>query len=103
MIASIPNVMHYSVIKSLLKGNWTYEDAGILDKTHLRFFTLNEIQKLFVSANYKINNVGTINIGVSDEDKTFIDNLRKLGDIADEYQFLTYQYLIKAFKNMNDK
>lgn len=103
LIASIPNVMHYSVIKSLLKGNWTYEDAGILDKTHLRFFTLNEIQKLFVSANYKINNVGTINIGVSDEDKTFIDNLRKLGDIADEYQFLTYQYLIKAFKNMNDK
>ena len=42
-------------------------------------------------------------LSLIESDKTFIDNLRKLGDIADEYQFLTYQYLIKAFPNMNDK
>lgn len=38
ILASIPNVMHISVIKPLLSGFWTYKSAGILDQTHLRFF-----------------------------------------------------------------
>lgn len=36
---SLPNVAHWSVRKQLLKGSWKYEDSGILDRTHLRFFT----------------------------------------------------------------
>ena len=47
LIASIPNVRHHSVVRSLLQGNWTYESAGLLDRTHLRFFTRREIEKLF--------------------------------------------------------
>jgi 2-polyprenyl-3-methyl-5-hydroxy-6-metoxy-1,4-benzoquinol methylase len=47
LIASIPNVRHRSVVCSLLQGNWTYESAGLLDHTHLRFFTRREIEKLF--------------------------------------------------------
>jgi ubiquinone/menaquinone biosynthesis C-methylase UbiE len=44
IICSIPNVRHESVILPLLfNGTWKYEDAGILDRTHLRFFTLREI------------------------------------------------------------
>jgi SAM-dependent methyltransferase len=39
IIASIPNVGHYSVAIPLLRGKWEYEDAGLLDRTHLRFFT----------------------------------------------------------------
>jgi SAM-dependent methyltransferase len=39
MIASIPNVAHYSIIVGLLQGRWTYAPYGILDRTHLRFFT----------------------------------------------------------------
>lgn len=39
-IATIPNVRHTSVIGNLLfRGEWHYEESGILDKTHLRFFT----------------------------------------------------------------
>ncbi len=33
LIASIPNVRHHSVVRSLLEGNWTYESAGLLDRT----------------------------------------------------------------------
>ena len=47
LIASIPNVRHHSVVRSVLEGNWTYESAGLLDRTHLRFFTRREIEKLF--------------------------------------------------------
>lgn len=39
IVASIPNVRHYSVLWPLLfKGQWRYGEAGILDRTHLRFF-----------------------------------------------------------------
>lgn len=37
LISSIPNIMHVSVLRNLVLGNFTYEDSGILDKTHLRF------------------------------------------------------------------
>ena len=47
LVASIPNVRHHSVVRSVLEGNWTYESAGLLDRTHLRFFTRREIEKLF--------------------------------------------------------
>jgi 2-polyprenyl-3-methyl-5-hydroxy-6-metoxy-1,4-benzoquinol methylase len=40
LIVSLPNVRHYSVVLPLLFiGRWNYEDAGLLDRTHLRFFT----------------------------------------------------------------
>jgi SAM-dependent methyltransferase len=40
VILSVPNIRHYSVSLPLLcSGRWQYEEAGILDRTHLRFFT----------------------------------------------------------------
>jgi SAM-dependent methyltransferase len=40
VILSVPNIRHYSVTLPLLfSGRWQYQDAGILDRTHLRFFT----------------------------------------------------------------
>ncbi|MEW6003017.1 MAG: methyltransferase domain-containing protein [Nitrospirota bacterium] len=50
ILASIPNIRHNSVLASLLYGRWTYTPSGILDVTHLRFFTLREIRRLFRSA-----------------------------------------------------
>lgn len=40
LVVSLPNVRHHSVVLPLLfKGQWRYETAGLLDRTHLRFFT----------------------------------------------------------------
>lgn len=40
MIVTVPNIRHHTVsLKLLLQGEWEYESAGILDRTHLRFFT----------------------------------------------------------------
>jgi len=47
IIVSLPNVGHYTVILSLLTGRWQYTDAGLLDRTHLRFFTLQEAMLMF--------------------------------------------------------
>jgi 2-polyprenyl-3-methyl-5-hydroxy-6-metoxy-1,4-benzoquinol methylase len=47
LIVSLPNVRHYSVVLPLLfGGHWRYEDAGLLDRTHLRFFTRDSAQEL---------------------------------------------------------
>jgi len=54
LIASIPNIQHYTIIYRLIFGKWQYSDAGLLDKTHLRFFTLNTIKELFSETGYKI-------------------------------------------------
>lgn len=54
LIASIPNVQCYSVVKDLvLHGNWTYTASGIMDKTHLRFFTRNSIISMFKDTGYE--------------------------------------------------
>ena len=49
IVASIPNIRNLGVIGKLLEGSWSYEEWGILDKTHLRFFALKDMQALFAS------------------------------------------------------
>ena len=40
MIISLPNIRYWSALAPLVfRGDWHYTDAGILDRTHLRFFT----------------------------------------------------------------
>jgi 2-polyprenyl-3-methyl-5-hydroxy-6-metoxy-1,4-benzoquinol methylase len=50
VLACIPNVQHWTVIRDLLRGKWTYTDEGLLDRTHLRFFTLDSIREMFEQA-----------------------------------------------------
>lgn len=40
LVLSVPNVRHWSVLRMLLGGHWRYQDEGIMDRTHVRFFTL---------------------------------------------------------------
>lgn len=47
LVASLPNIGFHRVVRNLLKGHWRYEDAGVLDRTHLRFFTLEGVKELF--------------------------------------------------------
>ena len=62
IIASIPNVRWYPVILSLLRyKDFKYENAGVMDKTHLRFFTSKSIIRLFESSGYRILKLEGIN------------------------------------------
>lgn len=49
LVASLPNVRHYSVVIPLIFfGDWRYQQEGLLDSTHIRFFTRSTAQKFFV-------------------------------------------------------
>lgn len=51
ILLSIPNVKYYRVLRKLLfSDEWAYVSAGVLDFTHVRFFTRKEAKKLVVSA-----------------------------------------------------
>jgi SAM-dependent methyltransferase len=50
VLACIPNVQHWTLVQNVLRGTWCYEDEGLLDRTHLRFFSLDTIRELFRQA-----------------------------------------------------
>ena len=47
IIASIPNIRNLDVLSKLAGGTWGYTEQGIMDRTHLRFFALADMFKLF--------------------------------------------------------
>jgi 2-polyprenyl-3-methyl-5-hydroxy-6-metoxy-1,4-benzoquinol methylase len=62
VIASIPNIRHISILLDLLfKKDWRYAESGIMDKTHLRFFTQKSIIRMFDNCGYKIERIEGIN------------------------------------------
>lgn len=53
-VACIPNVAHWSILTGLLAGRWDYADAGLLDRTHLRFFTRKTAVDMFTQAGWSV-------------------------------------------------
>lgn len=53
LISSVPNVAHISVIKDLLAGKWEYKNEGILDVSHMKFFTFEGLTEMFHTCGYK--------------------------------------------------
>lgn len=96
IIASIPNLMHISIMEKLLKGDFTYTETGLLDKTHIHFFTFNEILRLFEAGGYKVENVKTVIYPVSIEQGELIDRLLELQSGASRFMYETFQYDVYA-------
>lgn len=97
IIASIPNVMHISVMEDLLKGNFTYTETGLLDKTHIHFFTYNEVQKMFQTCGYEITAIKPLVIEIAEAQNKLIDQLSALNGTP-RFMFETFQYVVRACK-----
>ena len=105
VVASIPNVGYYGVIDMVVEGRWKYEDCGILDKTHLRFFTKKEIESLFNEAGLEIigitENIDPAYYNLNDplSGEISFGRVSLKGLLPEELKDLfVVQYLIKAQK-----
>lgn len=94
-IASIPNIRNYKVLFDIvLRGDFKYVDAGILDKTHLRFFCKKNIIEMFDQANMKMIEIKTnLDFGASLKIRFFNALTLKIFE-----EFFVTQYIIKAQK-----
>jgi len=55
LVISVPNVRHVSMIKSVLgRRRWPYEDVGIFDRTHLRWFAFHNLPDLLENTGLRI-------------------------------------------------
>ena len=99
IILSVPNIMHISIFHSLLHGQWTYASSGLLDRTHLRFFTKQEAIDLLEQAGWKVNHMEYLTVPESDAEQRLVPELiRLLGqDILPE-QLNAYQWILVAEK-----
>lgn len=93
IIVSIPNIMHISIINSLIQGVWDYQDSGIFDKTHLRFFTLKTIKESFESIGFDLIYYFSTFATLSPEESNLIELLSTQYPL-DKNQLMSYQYII---------
>lgn len=62
VVGSLPNFLEFNNIYRLLKTrDFKYEDSGILDATHLRFFTKKSMLRLFIEQGFEVLNITGIN------------------------------------------
>jgi len=62
LMGSVPNVRHLSVLMMLLlEKKWEYRESGIMDRTHLRFFSKIDIIKLLTQSDFAIDKIEGIN------------------------------------------
>jgi O-antigen biosynthesis protein len=54
LIVSIPNVRNVLLIQDLISGYWRYRRAGLLDITHIRFFTRNDMYRMFYQTGFRV-------------------------------------------------
>jgi 2-polyprenyl-3-methyl-5-hydroxy-6-metoxy-1,4-benzoquinol methylase len=57
LLISVPNGVNIYARIKILFGNFNYEEKGIFDKTHLRFFTLKSFKKLIIDSGYSLTEI----------------------------------------------
>lgn len=96
IVASIPNVMHVSVMEQLLRGEFRYTDVGLLDKTHIHLFTQKEIEKMFVEAGYQIEKLEGVIFKLNAKQEELLTKLLAISEDVSEDMYRVYQYSVVA-------
>lgn len=98
VVCSIPNVRHIDNLEHvLLERDWRYEEFGIRDATHLRFFTKKSIVRLFQDAGFAIQLIEGINSQFWDRKKLWRRALFRLfPEWSEDTKFLQFAVVATA-------
>jgi 2-polyprenyl-3-methyl-5-hydroxy-6-metoxy-1,4-benzoquinol methylase/chromosome segregation ATPase len=109
VVASIPNISHGAIRLALLSGRFDYQELGILDDSHLRFFTVKTIDELFLTAGYRIEEVARVTLPLFAESdlvpilqpNDFSDDV--IAGIKADRESETLQFVVKGYPLSNDQ
>src|SRR5215216_623617 len=101
VVASIPNVAHGSVRLALMQGKFQYSPLGLLDDTHLRFFTRESVEQLFRDAGFLITDLRRTSLGIFDTEieldrEQIPDEVLEL--VHEDPEASTYQFVLTAHR-----
>lgn len=96
-VISMPNIAHYSIRLHLLGGKWEMADAGILDRTHLRFFTRDSAVQMLESCGLTVEKVRP---ACGEIERFGLNKLKQIGKRALFFwpRLLAYQFIFVARK-----
>lgn len=105
VVVSIPNIAHWDTRIGLLRGNFDYQDTGLLDSTHLRFFTQRMLWEMMEQTGYRI-----VEVQRSIRLPTWVYSVRLVRRFAPKLllpllarlapNLFTYQFIIKAIPKL---
>lgn len=75
----IPNAQHWSVQARLSTGDFRYESSGLLDRTHLRWFTRKTLFELFADSGFSIEKIQARDFNEDGRE----DYIQLIGDLAE--------------------
>lgn len=96
ILVSVPNVAHNSIIIDLMNDRFTYNPTGLLDNTHLRFFTRESFERMAQREGWAIveEKTNNIRVGETEIDNTYADVSKEVFKVlASRPQGNVYQYM----------
>ena len=103
IIISVPNIAFGAVRLSLMQGSFHYVDSGILEKTHLRFYTLNTLNKLISNLNLNIDELYYLNRNLNNTEiklNTLKVNPLAIHFVSKDKLSHVYQFLVVLSKEV---
>lgn len=101
VVASIPNAQHWYFQARVNMGLFRYEDNGLFDRTHLRFFTRQTIFEMFQQCGFQVEQAVARNLVTADTGK-YIAPIRAMAEASGinpdqaETDAMAFQYVVKA-------
>lgn len=97
---SVPNVGHWSIVEDLLAGRWDYVPAGIVCKTHLRFYTEYSLKKLLENQDFYLIGIHRQLSPIPVELEALFHDIRKRGINVDLSSLSTLGFVVQASINL---
>lgn len=103
IVLSVPNIAHASIRLMLLEGRFDYENTGILDDTHLKYYTRQSVGDLLESCGFMVEVIDWVEKRLPARvvhevlDPLGLGNLEEVIKSLSTWEAVAYQYVIKAF------
>lgn len=99
VVISIPNITHGSIRLAILQGRWQYTETGLLDRTHIRFFTRQSLLDMVTGAglvpvDVRRTTADPLGVEVEIDPSALPPGL--VDWVRDQPDAMTYQFVLRA-------